>query len=141
MRDTATTTLALFVLATGLGAQGDGPFQKIAFDAALEKARSFSANPDLQLRMIKELITQNSDETDLALVQRRAHGPPSFLRHLFPRDEVWRMRLAATGSCAALPPSTAFSHASHKPQRYCPSSSGFPHWSQRSIPKYFTPRP
>ena len=40
-------------------------------DAALDKARSFSANPDLQLRMIKELITQNSDETDLALVQRR----------------------------------------------------------------------
>jgi len=40
-------------------------------DAALDRARSFSAHPDLQLRMIKELITQNADETDLALVQRR----------------------------------------------------------------------
>ena len=40
-------------------------------DAAFEKAKSFAVNPDLQLRMIKELITQNSDETDLALVQRR----------------------------------------------------------------------
>ena len=40
-------------------------------EAAIEKARSFSANPDLQLRMIKELITQNCDETDLALVQQR----------------------------------------------------------------------
>ncbi len=40
-------------------------------DAAFAKAKSFAGNPDLQLRMIKELITQNSDETDLAEVQRR----------------------------------------------------------------------
>lgn len=40
-------------------------------DAALERARSFAANPDPQLRMIKQLITQNSAETDMALVQKR----------------------------------------------------------------------
>lgn len=40
-------------------------------DAALERARSFAANPDPQLRMIKQLITQNSAETDISEVQRR----------------------------------------------------------------------
>jgi enoyl-CoA hydratase/carnithine racemase len=40
-------------------------------EAAFERARSFAANPDPQLRMIKELITQNSAETDMAQVQRR----------------------------------------------------------------------
>lgn len=40
-------------------------------DRTFEKARQFSANPDPQLRMIKELLTQNAAETDIDLVQRR----------------------------------------------------------------------
>jgi 1,4-dihydroxy-2-naphthoyl-CoA synthase len=40
-------------------------------DTAVEVARSYAANPDLQLRMIKQLLTENSLETDLSLVQRR----------------------------------------------------------------------
>lgn len=40
-------------------------------DAAITKAREFGANPDPQLRMIKELLTINAVETDLAEVQRR----------------------------------------------------------------------
>ncbi len=40
-------------------------------ETALAKAKSFAANPDPQLRMIKELITRNAGETDLALVQKR----------------------------------------------------------------------
>ena len=40
-------------------------------DAALGVARSYATNPDLQLRMTKELFTENSVETDLTLIQRR----------------------------------------------------------------------
>ncbi len=40
-------------------------------DATFEKARLFSANPDPQLRMIKELLTQNAVETDIDVIQRR----------------------------------------------------------------------
>lgn len=40
-------------------------------EATVDKARQFSANPDPQLRMIKELLTANAVETDLAEVQRR----------------------------------------------------------------------
>jgi 2-(1,2-epoxy-1,2-dihydrophenyl)acetyl-CoA isomerase len=40
-------------------------------DATLERARSFAANPDLQLRMIKQLITRNASETDIGAVQKR----------------------------------------------------------------------
>lgn len=40
-------------------------------DTAVEVARSYAANPDLQLRMIKQLLTENSIETDIALVQKR----------------------------------------------------------------------
>lgn len=39
--------------------------------AALAKAREFSANPDPQLRMIKELLTQNAVEADIDVIQRR----------------------------------------------------------------------
>jgi enoyl-CoA hydratase/carnithine racemase len=38
---------------------------------ALERAAEYAANPDPQLRMIKELLTENACETDIALVQRR----------------------------------------------------------------------
>lgn len=40
-------------------------------DAAIATASSYAANPDLQLRMTKQLITENSVEGDLAVVQRR----------------------------------------------------------------------
>jgi 2-(1,2-epoxy-1,2-dihydrophenyl)acetyl-CoA isomerase len=39
--------------------------------AAKAKARQFSVNPDPQLRMIKELLTQNASETDIDAIQRR----------------------------------------------------------------------
>lgn len=40
-------------------------------DAAFAKARQFSVNPDPQLRMIKDLLTNNASETNLDEVQRR----------------------------------------------------------------------
>lgn len=40
-------------------------------DKALELAAAMAANPDPQLRMVKQLLTQNASETDLGLVQRR----------------------------------------------------------------------
>jgi enoyl-CoA hydratase/carnithine racemase len=40
-------------------------------DAALGIAASYAANPDLQLRMTKQLLTDNIVETDLGLIQRR----------------------------------------------------------------------
>jgi 2-(1,2-epoxy-1,2-dihydrophenyl)acetyl-CoA isomerase len=39
-------------------------------DTALEIAGGIAANPDPQLRMIKDLLTQNGAETDLRAVQR-----------------------------------------------------------------------
>jgi len=39
-------------------------------DAAIEVARGIAANPDPQLRMIKDLLTRNGAETDLDAVQR-----------------------------------------------------------------------
>ena len=39
--------------------------------AALETARSYAQNPDPQLRMTKQLLTENLVETDLTLIQRR----------------------------------------------------------------------
>jgi enoyl-CoA hydratase/carnithine racemase len=38
---------------------------------ALATARSYAANPDLQLRMTKQLLTENVVETDLTTIQRR----------------------------------------------------------------------
>jgi enoyl-CoA hydratase/carnithine racemase len=43
-------------------------------DTAIAVAGSYAANPDLQLRMTKQLLTQNHVETDLALVQQREHA-------------------------------------------------------------------
>ena len=40
-------------------------------ETAFEVAREISANPDPQLRMIKQLLTRNACETDLDLVQQR----------------------------------------------------------------------
>ena len=40
-------------------------------ETAFEAAREISANPDPQLRMIKQLLTRNACETDLDLVQQR----------------------------------------------------------------------
>lgn len=42
-------------------------------DTAIAIAASYAANPDAQLRMTKQLLTENIVETDLALVQRREH--------------------------------------------------------------------
>ena len=39
--------------------------------AALEVARSYAANPDLQLRMTKQLLTENVVDTDLGAIQPR----------------------------------------------------------------------
>lgn len=40
-------------------------------DSAMDVARTYAANPDRQLRLTKELLTQNAVETDLRLVQQR----------------------------------------------------------------------
>jgi len=40
-------------------------------DTAMEVASSYAANPDLQLRMTKRLLTDNVVETDMQLIQRR----------------------------------------------------------------------
>ncbi len=40
-------------------------------DTAQQIASRFAANPDPQLRMIKDLLTRNATETDLGLVQER----------------------------------------------------------------------
>lgn len=40
-------------------------------DTAIATASSYAANPDLQLRMTKQLLTDNAVETDLGAVQRR----------------------------------------------------------------------
>ncbi|MEO5723336.1 MAG: enoyl-CoA hydratase-related protein, partial [Ilumatobacteraceae bacterium] len=41
--------------------------------AALKIAESYAANPDRQLRMTKQLLTDNAVESDLAVVQHREH--------------------------------------------------------------------
>ena len=40
-------------------------------DEAMAMAEELAANPPTQLRLIKQLLTQNAGETDLAAVQRR----------------------------------------------------------------------
>ena len=40
-------------------------------DVAMGLAADYADNPDPQLRMIKQLLTENGSETDLGLVQRR----------------------------------------------------------------------
>lgn len=40
-------------------------------DTAIATASTYAANPDLQLRMTKQLLTDNAVETDLVLIQRR----------------------------------------------------------------------
>ena len=40
-------------------------------DEALAVAAEFAANPSPQLRMIKELLSQNGSDADFAAVQRR----------------------------------------------------------------------
>lgn len=40
-------------------------------DTAIATASSYAANPDLQLRMTKQLITANAVESDLSVVQQR----------------------------------------------------------------------
>ncbi|HEX4867746.1 MAG TPA: enoyl-CoA hydratase-related protein [Acidimicrobiales bacterium] len=45
--------------------------QCVADDAVLERARSYAGNPTPQLRWIKQLLTENLNDTDLAVGQRR----------------------------------------------------------------------
>jgi 2-(1,2-epoxy-1,2-dihydrophenyl)acetyl-CoA isomerase len=45
--------------------------QEGVLDEAMAAASELAANPPTQLRMIKELLTQNASETDLVAVQRR----------------------------------------------------------------------
>lgn len=40
-------------------------------ERAVQKAGEYAANPDPQLRMIKELLTTNAVETDIEVIQRR----------------------------------------------------------------------
>jgi enoyl-CoA hydratase/carnithine racemase len=42
-------------------------------DSAISLAAEIAENPRPQLRMIKRLLTENSVESDLRLVQRREH--------------------------------------------------------------------
>jgi enoyl-CoA hydratase/carnithine racemase len=63
---------------SGTDAHGIGLADQLAepdalLDTALSIAASYAANPDMQLRMTKQLLTENVVETDLALVQRREH--------------------------------------------------------------------
>jgi len=46
------------------------PAERLA-EEAQALASGLAANPDPQLRMIKELLTRNAAETDLGLVQQR----------------------------------------------------------------------
>lgn len=43
----------------------------VLLETALQTARSYAQNPDPQLRMTKELLTQNLVESDFTLIQRR----------------------------------------------------------------------
>jgi enoyl-CoA hydratase/carnithine racemase len=51
---------------------------------AIALAQEMAGNPDPQLRMIKELLTRNASETDLALVQQRE---TDFIRHCWTTPE------------------------------------------------------
>jgi enoyl-CoA hydratase/carnithine racemase len=55
----------------GLADQLAEPEELLA--TAMATARAYAANADPQLRMTKQLLTENMVETDLALVQRREH--------------------------------------------------------------------
>jgi enoyl-CoA hydratase/carnithine racemase len=41
---------------------------------AITIANSYAANPDLQLRMTKQLLTENVVDTDLRAIQQREHA-------------------------------------------------------------------
>ena len=64
---------------TVLGPRGSGdsgsPTSVVAddevLDTAIERARSYGKNPTPQLRWIKQLLSQNANETDTGAVQRR----------------------------------------------------------------------
>jgi enoyl-CoA hydratase/carnithine racemase len=57
--------------AIGLADRLSGPDDVV--DVAVEIASSYAANPAPQLRMIKQLLTANAVESDLAAVQRSEH--------------------------------------------------------------------
>jgi 2-(1,2-epoxy-1,2-dihydrophenyl)acetyl-CoA isomerase len=63
------TVLADEAVALGLADELAAPDDLL--DAAMARARSYAANPVPQLRWIKELLTQNANETDTRTVQVR----------------------------------------------------------------------
>jgi len=63
------TVLADEAVALGLADELAAPDDLL--DVAIERARSYAANPTPQLRWIKELLTRNANETDTRAVQVR----------------------------------------------------------------------
>src|SRR4051812_4371969 len=57
--------------AVALGLADEVVADDAVVDTALERARSYGENPAPQLRWIKQLITQNANETDTTAAQRR----------------------------------------------------------------------
>ena len=56
---------------TGSGLADQIAEPEALMDVAVSTALSYAANPDLQLRMTKRLLTDNLVETDLAEIQQR----------------------------------------------------------------------
>jgi enoyl-CoA hydratase/carnithine racemase len=69
-------------LVAGLADRVVGAEELVATASAV--AESFAANPDRQLRMIKDLLTRNASETDLTVVQGRE---TEFLRECWKSPE------------------------------------------------------
>ena len=57
--------------AVALGLADECVADDAVLDTALERARSYAENPTPQLRWIKQLISQNANETDTRVVQQR----------------------------------------------------------------------
>jgi enoyl-CoA hydratase/carnithine racemase len=57
--------------AVALGLADECVADDAVVDTAVERARSYAENPTPQLRWIKQLISQNANETDTSEVQRR----------------------------------------------------------------------
>ena len=72
-----TTVLAEEALRLGLVDRVTAP--DALLDEAMAMAAELAANPPTQLRLIKQLLSANADETDLAVVQRRAEGAQPLL--------------------------------------------------------------
>ena len=74
-----TTVLAEEALRLGLVDRVTEP--DALLDEAMAMAAELAANPPTQLRLIKQLLSANADETDLAVVQQRRAGGAQPLLH------------------------------------------------------------